>query len=107
MKASGIFRPKRFTSATVYRVLTQFEQAGILLRHRFDEGRATYELRGGGHHDHIVCVRCGRVEEFVDPSIEAAQRAVAVRLGYELTDHALVLYGVCSACRAEEIDGQP
>ena len=92
--------------ATVYRVLTQFEQAGILLRHRFDEGRASYELRGGGHHDHIVCVRCGRVEEFVDPSIEDAQRAVAVRLGYELTDHALVLYGVCSACRAEEIDVQ-
>ncbi len=85
--------------ATVYRVLTQFESAGILVRHHFDEGRATYELQGGHHHDHIVCMRCGKVEEFVDPGIEKAQRQVAQRLGYEMTDHSLVLYGICEACR--------
>ena len=85
--------------ATVYRVLTQFENAGILVRHHFDEGRATYELQEGRHHDHIVCVRCGKVEEFVDPEIEKAQRQVATRLGYEMTDHSLVLYGVCQEGR--------
>ena len=85
--------------ATVYRVLTQFENAGILVRHHFDEGRATYELPEGRHHDHIVCVRCGQVEEFVDPEIEKAQRQVATRLGYEMTDHSLVLYGICAECR--------
>lgn len=85
--------------ATVYRVLTQFENAGILVRHHFDEGRATYELQEGRHHDHIVCVRCGQVEEFVDPEIEKAQRQVATRLGYEMTDHSLVLYGICRECR--------
>lgn len=85
--------------ATVYRVLTQFESAGILVRHHFDEGRAAYELQEGHHHDHIVCVRCGKLEEFVDPAIEQAQRVVAGRLGYELTDHSLVLYGVCGECR--------
>ena len=85
--------------ATVYRVLTQFETAGILVRHHFDEGRATYELQEGRHHDHLVCVRCGKVEEFVDPEIERSQRQVAVRKGYELTDHSLVLYGVCPDCR--------
>lgn len=90
--------------ATVYRVLTQFENAGILMRHHFDEGRATYELQEGRHHDHVVCVRCGKVEEFVDPEIERAQRQVAARKGYELTDHSLVLYGVCSDCRRKEQD---
>lgn len=85
--------------ATVYRVLTQFENAGILVRHHFDEGRATYELQEGRHHDHIVCVSCGKVEEFVDPEIEKAQRQVATRLGYEMTDHSLVLYGICTECR--------
>lgn len=67
--------------ATVYRVLTQFENAGILVRRHFDEGRATYELQEGRHHDHLVCVRCGNVEEFVDPEIERAQRQVAARKG--------------------------
>lgn len=90
--------------ATVYRVLTQFENAGILMRHHFDEGRATYELQEGRHHDHVVCVRCGKVEEFVDPEIERAQRQMAARKGYELTDHSLVLYGVCSDCRRKEQD---
>ena len=84
--------------ATVYRVLTQFENAGILVRRHFDEGRATYELQEGRHHDHLVCVRCGNVEEFV----ERAQRQVAARKGYELTDHSLVLYGICGDCRKKE-----
>lgn len=88
--------------ATVYRVLTQFENAGILVRHDFDEGRAIYELQEGRHHDHIVCVRCGKVEEFVDPEIEKAQRQVSSRLGYEMTDHSLVLYGICHECREKE-----
>ena len=88
--------------ATVYRVLTQFENAGILVRRHFDEGRATYELQEGRHHDHLVCVRCGNVEEFVDPEIERAQRQVAARKGYELTDHSLVLYGICGDCRKKE-----
>lgn len=88
--------------ATVYRVLTQFENAGILVRHHFDEGRATYELQEGRHHDHIVCVRCGKVEEFVDPEIEQAQREIAARHGYEMTAHSLVLYGICEQCREAE-----
>ncbi|MDO5532527.1 ferric iron uptake transcriptional regulator [Sutterella sp.] len=91
--------------ATVYRVLTQFENAGILVRHHFDEGRATYELQEGRHHDHIVCVSCGKVEEFVDPEIEKAQRQVATRLGYEMTDHSLVLYGICTECREKNHKG--
>lgn len=88
--------------ATVYRVLTQFENAGILVRHHFEEGRATYELQEGWHHDHIVCVSCGKVEEFVDADIESAQKAVATRLGYEMTDHSLVLYGMCQECRMRD-----
>lgn len=88
--------------ATVYRVLTQFETAGILVRHHFDSGRATYELAEGQHHDHIVCLRCGRVEEFVDVDIERMQKNVAKKYGYELCDHSLILYGICEACRKEE-----
>lgn len=88
--------------ATVYRVLTQFETAGILVRHHFDSGRATYELAEGQHHDHIVCLRCGRVEEFVDVDIERMQKNVARKYGYELCDHSLILYGICEACRKEE-----
>lgn len=88
--------------ATVYRVLTQFETAGILVRHHFDSGRATYELAEGQHHDHIVCLRCGRVEEFVDVDIERMQKSVARKYGYELCDHSLILYGICEACRKEE-----
>jgi len=81
--------------ATVYRVLTQFEQAGLLVRRHFEAGRAVFELNEGAHHDHLVCLTCGRVEEFVDPQIEARQKAVAGELGFELQDHALALYGVC------------
>jgi len=81
--------------ATVYRVLTQFEQAGLLIRRHFEAGHAVFELNEGPHHDHLVCLTCGRVEEFVDPEIEQRQKAIAAERGFELQDHALALYGVC------------
>jgi len=81
--------------ATVYRVLTQFEAAGLVTRHHFEDGMAVFELNQGPHHDHIVCIDCGRVEEFVDSGIEDRQNAVAKRLGFEIRDHSLILYGQC------------
>ena len=81
--------------ATVYRVLTQFEAAGLVTRHHFEDGMAVFELNHGAHHDHIVCLDCGRVEEFVDEGIEDRQEAVAARLGFEIRHHALVMYGHC------------
>jgi Fur family ferric uptake transcriptional regulator len=81
--------------ATVYRVLTQFEQAGLLLRRNFEAGRAVFELNEGSHHDHLVCVNCGRVEEFVDSDIEERQRRIAAAHGFDLQEHALSLYGIC------------
>jgi Fur family transcriptional regulator, ferric uptake regulator len=81
--------------ATVYRVLTQFEAAGLVTRHHFEGGTAVFELNRGVHHDHVVCVDCGRVEEFNDPEIEALQSAAADRLGFTVADHALILYGHC------------
>ncbi len=81
--------------ATVYRVLTQFEAAGLVTRHHFEGGMAVFELNQGSHHDHIVCVDCGHVEEFMDGGIEERQHAVANRLGFEISDHALILYGHC------------
>ena len=81
--------------ATVYRVLTQFEAAGLVTRHHFEGGMAVFELNHGVHHDHIVCVDCGKVEEFMDGGIEERQQAVAKRLGFEISDHALILYGHC------------
>lgn len=86
--------------ATVYRVLTQFETAGLVSRHHFESGHSSFELDSGEHHDHIVCVVCGRVDEFVDPIIENRQAAIASEAGYEMTDHALYVYGVCADCRA-------
>ena len=85
--------------ATVYRVLTQFEQAGILSRNYFETGKAVYELNEGDHHDHIVCISCGRVEEIRDPEIERHQREIAKRMNFELVDHNLALYGRCSQCQ--------
>lgn len=81
--------------ATVYRVLTQFESAGLVTRHHFEGGTAVFELNEGEHHDHIVCVDCGRVEEFTDDSIEDRQREIASRLGFEISDHSLTLHGHC------------
>jgi len=82
--------------ATVYRVLTQFEQAGLLIRHHFESGKAVFELNSGGHHDHIVCVKCGRVEEFYDAEIEKRQEIAAARLGFTMQEHSLTIYGICS-----------
>lgn len=84
--------------ATVYRVLTQFEQAGLIVRHNFEGGHSVFELSSDQHHDHIVCLRCGKVEEFNDNEIERRQEEVARGLGFELTDHHLNLYGLCPDC---------
>ena len=82
--------------ATVYRVLTQFEQAGILSRSHFESDKTVYELNEGQHHDHLVCLDCGRVEEFYDAEIESRQSAVALARGFTITDHALSLYAHCN-----------
>lgn len=81
--------------ATVYRVLTQFEQAGLLMRHHFEGNKAVYELNEGGHHDHLVCMQCGRVEEFFDADIEKRQARVAKERGFSIRDHQLHIYADC------------
>lgn len=87
--------------ATVYRVLTQFEQAGLLTRNHFETGKAVFELNEGSHHDHLVCLDCGRVEEFYDEEIEKRQQTVAFERGFDIAEHALALYGHCTkpACQ--------
>ena len=82
--------------ATVYRVLTQFEQAGLLVRSNFESGKAVYELNEGQHHDHLVCLDCGRVEEFYDAEIERRQQTIAANRGFEIQEHALSLYAHCT-----------
>ncbi len=82
--------------ATVYRVLTQFEQAGMLSRHHFESGKAVFELNEGGHHDHLVCLQCGRVEEFYDPEIEKRQARIAKERGFAIREHSLYLYADCT-----------
>lgn len=84
--------------ATVYRVLTQFETAGLVSRHNFEGGYSVFELSQGEHHDHLVCVKCGRVEEFVDELIEQRQKEIAERAHFKMTDHALNIYGICPQC---------
>jgi Fur family ferric uptake transcriptional regulator len=81
--------------ATIYRVLLQFEQAGLLKRSNFESGKSVYELNAGEHHDHLVCLDCGRVEEFFDPEIEERQHKIAQLKGFEISDHSLSLYGHC------------
>ncbi len=90
--------------ATVYRVLTQFEQAGLLTRGNFEPGKAVYELNEGHHHDHMVCLSCGKVEEFFDPQIEKRQQEVAREHGFVLKGHSMAFYGLCSECAAEQQD---
>ena len=85
--------------ATVYRVLTQFETAGMVIRHNFEGGRAVFELDDRDHHDHIVCTRCGRIQEFVDNTIENHQDEIAKAHGFQISDHSLVIYGMCEACQ--------
>ena len=88
--------------ATVYRVLTQFESAGLVTRHHFEGGQSVFELDEGDHHDHMLCVQCGRVDEFVDDVIEQRQVHIAESRGYRMTDHALYIYGVCPDCQKDE-----
>jgi Fur family ferric uptake transcriptional regulator len=88
--------------ATIYRVLTQFEGAGLVCRHHFEGGQSVFELNRGGHHDHLVCVKCGKVVEFVEEAIEQRQRAIAEEHGFTLEDHSLVIYGICPSCREGE-----
>jgi Fur family ferric uptake transcriptional regulator len=87
--------------ATVYRVLMQFEQAGLLTRSNFESGKAVFELNEGQHHDHLVCLTCGRVEEFFDAEIELRQRTVAETRGFELQEHSLALYARCTKAQCE------
>jgi len=87
--------------ATVYRVLLQFEQAGLLRRSNFESGKAVFELNEGEHHDHLVCLDCGRVEEFFDAEIEQRQRAVTVARGFDLQEHSLALYARCTKADCE------
>ena len=84
--------------ATVYRVLTQFEGAGLVCRHHFEGGQSVFEINSGGHHDHIVCMQCGKVVEFCDETIERRQQAIAEQFGFTIVDHSLVIYGTCTAC---------
>ncbi len=85
--------------ATVYRVLTQFESANLVKRLHFDSGHSVFELEQGQHHDHIVCVKCGKVEEFLDETIEERQRLIAKDKGFTITDHSLYIYGLCGDCQ--------
>jgi len=82
--------------ATIYRVLTQFEQAGLLIRHHFESGKAVFELNQGGHHDHLVCLQCGRVEEFYDAEIEKRQERIARERGFSIHEHSLYIYADCT-----------
>lgn len=104
MSAEDIYRElmdagEEIGLATVYRVLTQFEEAGLVVRHHFEGGQSMFELDHGDHHDHLVCVKCSRVEEFCDNEIEKRQKEIAKKAGYEITDHSLNIYGICGDCQ--------
>jgi len=87
--------------ATIYRVLTQFESAGLVTRHHFEGGIAVFELDQGEHHDHILCLKCGKVEEFVDEVIEQRQKDIASKAGFSMTSHSLNIYGICKDCQSK------
>jgi len=104
MSAEDVYKQLLSTSddvglATVYRVLTQFEQAGLLVRHNFEGGKSVFELNQGKHHDHIVCLQCGHVEEFYDAAIESRQKKVAAELGFDVHDHSLHIYADCTKAK--------
>lgn len=84
--------------ATVYRVLTQFETAGLVKRHNFEGGHAVFEIEQGEHHDHLVCMKCGRVDEFIDEVIEKRQEVIAKQSNFKMTSHSLTIYGICRRC---------
>lgn len=103
LSAEGVYKALIETGedvglATVYRVLTQFETAGLVSRHNFEGGYSVFELNQGAHHDHLVCVKCGCVEEFVDEVIEQRQKKIAEKALFQMTDHALNIYGICPRC---------
>lgn len=103
LSAEGVYKALLETGedvslATVYRVLTQFEAAGLVSRHNFEGGHSVFELCQGEHHDHLVCVKCGLVEEFMDEVIEQRQKLIAEKAQFKMTDHALNIYGVCARC---------
>ena len=105
LSAEGVYKillqnGEQIGLATVYRVLTQFEGAGLVRRHHFDGGQSVFELDRGEHHDHLVCVKCGKIVEFLEETIEKRQKAIAWEHGFSLEDHALVIYGICSDCQA-------
>jgi Fur family transcriptional regulator, ferric uptake regulator len=91
--------------ATVYRVLTQFEQAGLLVRHHFESGKSVFELNEGSHHDHLVCLQCGKVEEFYDSEIEKRQIKIAKDRGFDIHDHSLYLYADCTKVKCPHKQG--
>jgi Fur family transcriptional regulator, ferric uptake regulator len=84
--------------ATIYRVLTQFEKAGLVKRHNFEGGYSLFELAEGEHHDHMVCIKCNAIEEFMDQEIETRQKKIAAQAGFKMTDHNLTMYGICRKC---------
>ncbi|EDP46889.1 ferric iron uptake transcriptional regulator [Rickettsiella grylli] len=88
--------------ATVYRVLTQFERAGLVKRQNFEDAHSVFELNQGHHHDHLVCIKCGRVDEFVDKIIEQRQKMVTKKANYQMTDHSLIIYGICNQCMKKQ-----
>lgn len=85
--------------ATIYRVLSQFETAGLITKHNFTGGYSVFEIKSNSHHDHLVCIKCGKIEEFVDKVIEQRQIDLAANVGYQITDHELNIYGVCPTCQ--------
>ena len=87
--------------ATIYRVLTQFEGAGLVMRHHFEGGQAVFELDRGKHHDHLICIKCGKIVEFLNASIEEQQKKIAEDAGFKITDHSLIIYGECSSPECE------
>jgi Fur family ferric uptake transcriptional regulator len=87
--------------ATIYRVLTQFESAGLILKHNFESGHSIFELNRGKHHDHLVCIICGYVEEFYDGIIEERQKEISNKFDFIMTDHYLTIYGKCKKCHSE------
>lgn len=107
LSAEDVFRRLRDTGediglATVYRVLTQFQDAGLVIKHNFDNDMAVFELESGEHHDHMVCLRCGLVIEFADDVIEKRQKEIAAQHAFRLTHHALTMHGICATCAKRE-----
>ncbi len=107
MSAEDIYRAlldvgKEIGLATIYRVLTQFEAAGLVIRHHFESGQAVFELERGSHHDHLICVKCGKIVEFVDESIETKQEKIAEENGFQISDHSLIIYGICGKTNCQQ-----